>query len=271
MLQKNEAVWARVVFGAATILLILAAVIAADGVLHPQSLQNFGGFKQGLLTLFLFPSWTIGWSFVWLLLLAATCLDTNGFTRRFFGLELVLLAGAMAIWGLWPVLSPKDLDPVRQYHDRSLQLLVSLGLLVVACTLRIWPKWFEARRNFLIGFSASLLLAQSLWQISTTWQWQQFVQAWREVLAAHHGPVSLRDTPFASSRALPFDWNWANPSLSLMMSPDGRVKSIILAPDGPNWQPFDARDLKALPDLRRYGVDYGDYQVGGEQAPVARP
>lgn len=264
MLQKNEPGWARAVFGFVAIFLVLAAIIALDGVLHPQSLENFGGFKQGLQTMFLFPSWTMGWSFVWLMLLWATCLDAKGFTRRFFRWELVVLTGAVMVWGMWPILAPEDLNPVRQYNDRALQLLVPFGLLLVACALRIWPKWFEARRNYLVGFSASLLLAQSLWQISATWQWQRFVREWRDVMAAHSGPVVLQETPFAARQTLRFDWNWANPSLSLMLAPEGRVKSIILPPEGPNWQPFDARDLKALPDLRRYYVDYSDYTNGSK-------
>jgi hypothetical protein len=261
--RKGETGWARVVLGLAAILLILAAGIALDGVRHPQSVENLGGFKHGLQTMFLFPTWTMVWSFVWLVLLLATCMDTDGFSRRWFRLELALLGGGMFIWGSWPLLNPNDLNPERQYVDRALQLLVPFGLLGVAGILCVWPKWFAARRNYLIGFSASLLLAQSLWQISATWQWHGFVGAWRGVLAARSGPVSLKDTPFGGRavgrQAMNFDWNWANPSLSIMLAPAGRVKSIILSPGRSGWQPFEPLNPKDLPKLQQYGLNYDDY------------
>jgi hypothetical protein len=259
----GEKIWARGCLCLAAVLLGVAVVIALDGIRHPQAPDNLGGFKQGLETMFLFPGWTIGWSFAWLFLLAATCIDATGFSRRFFKLELMLLAAAMLVWGLWPVLAPETLNTQLQYDYRAMQLLTPFALLLVGCAINICTKWFAARQNYFVAWSASMLLAQSLWQISATWQWGGFVSAWRGVLTMHSGPVRLQDTPFGGHpvgrQAMNFDWNWANPDLSIMLAPAGHVKSIILSPGTPSWQPFDPLNRKDLPKLQRYGVNYDEY------------
>ncbi len=259
----GEKKWSRVWLGLSAGLLVLSAIIAVDGIRHPQAPDNLGGFKQGLETMFLFPSWTIGWSFVWLFLLAVVCLDGRGFSRRFFKMELVLLATVMLVWGLWPVVAPDRLNTQLQYDYRAMQLFTPFGLLLVGCAVNLCPKWFAARQNYFVAFSASLLLAQSLWHISAVWQWHGFVGAWRSELATHSGPVALKDTTFGGQpighQAMNFDWNWANPDLSLMLAPNGRVKSIILPPSRAGWHPFDPLNPEALPKLQQYGLNYDDY------------
>ena len=173
----GEKKWSRVWLGLSAGLLVLSAIIAVDGIRHPQAPDNLGGFKQGLETMFLFPSWTIGWSFVWLFLLAVVCLDGRGFSRRFFKMELVLLATVMLVWGLWPVVAPDRLNTQLQYDYRAMQLFTPFGLLLVGCAVNLCPKWFAARQNYFVAFSASLLLAQSLWHISAVWQWHGFAVA----------------------------------------------------------------------------------------------
>ena len=258
-----EKIWARIVLAFVTVLFVLAAIIALDGIMHPQSADNLGGFKHGIKWIFLNPTWTTAWSFVWLILMGAVCFGRKIFTIRYFRLELALFAWIIVIWGLGPILHPEDIGADRQYESRPLQLMVPFALMVVAWILSVWPKWFEAQRNYLIGFSASFLLAQSLWMIAATWQWDGFVGIWRGVLASHRGPVSLKDTTFAvpslQGQALNFDWNWANPNLSILLAPQSQVKSIILPSFATPWRPFDPRNPGQLPNLRRYGLNYDEY------------
>jgi hypothetical protein len=262
-IRGGEKMWQRAVLCVAAILLCLAAGIALDGVLYPQSPANLGGFKRGLKWMLIYPNWTMGWSFVWLALMTAVCLGRRGFTQRYYRLELALLAGAIIIWGAWPILKPGNLHPALQHESRPIHLLVPLALLVVSFILAHRPRWLEEQRDYLIGFSSSLLLAQSLWHIAATWQWQGFVGIWRGVLASQTGAVSLSDIPldarFLQGQALRFDWNWANPDLSIMLAPGGKVRAIILPRTRPAWQPFDPLNPQELPDLQRYGVDYGEY------------
>lgn len=262
-IRGGEKAWQRAVLCLAAILLCLAAGIALDGVLYPQSPANLGGFKRGLKWMFIYPSWTMGWSFVWFALMTAVCLRRRGFTVRYYRLGLALLAGAIIIWGAWPILEPDNLNPALQHEYRPIHLLVPLALLAVSFVLAYRPKWLEEQRDYLIGFSSSLLLAQSLWHIAATWQWQEFVGIWRRELASQTGAVSLTDIPFETrflqEQALRFDWNWANPDLSIMLAPDGKVRAIILPRIKPVWRPFDPLNPQELPNLQRYGVDYGNY------------
>jgi hypothetical protein len=259
----GEKTWARVVLGVAAMLLLLSAAIALDGILHPQSLNNLGGFKHGILEIVWHPTWTMIWTLVWFILAAVVCVGGQGFTRNGFGLEKALFAWVMVIWALGPLLHPADTGADRGYELRSLQLMVPFALLVVAWLLSIWPGWFEKRHNYLVCFSASLLLAQSLWVTAATWQWHGFVGMWRGVLVSHRGPVPLADTPFTApspdGQTSNFEWTWANPSLSILLSPQQRVQAMILSEYRPPWQPFDPYDPKSLPNLQRYGIKYDDY------------
>jgi hypothetical protein len=113
-----------------------------------------------------------------------------------------------------------------------------------------------------VAFSASWLLAQSLWHMSVTWQWNGFVGVWRGMLAMQQGPLQLDKTPFAkpslAGQCLRFDWDWANPYLSIMLAPDGQVRSIVRPRNNYSWA-LDPLDPLSLPHLEKFGVDYSLY------------
>lgn len=270
--RSQEPPWARLVLAGSALLLVLAAKIALHGVRYPESPNNLGAFKHGMSQLWLNPTWPMVWTIIWLGLAATVCLSGKGFTTRHFRLEQALFAWAIVVWAMGPILHPESTGAERQHAYRSLQLFVPFGLLVVAWCLSIRPTWFAARQSQLVGFSASLLLAQSLWLLALTWQWHGFVGLWRGVLASHQGPVSLADTPFAVAslrgQTLNFEWNWANPCLSILLSPGPQVQSMILSGTKPPWQPFDPCNPKEFPNLRRYGLSYDDYIAALQKSPV---
>jgi hypothetical protein len=257
--EKN---WSRVAFGLSFVLLISAALIALNSVLHPQDPQNFSGFRTGLRSTLRIPTWTTGWSFIWLFLMGVVCVRGKRFTEPRFKLVISLMVAAIIVWGTWPLVAPTRLHVWRQYDCRPLQLMVPLALLIVAWAMTRKPGWFEWRRPYLVAFSASWLLAQSLWHISTTWQWNEFVGTFRGVLAAQKGPIYLHDTalnrPPVEGHVLTFDWDWAMPSLSIMLAPGGRVRSIML-PESKHSYGLNALDLSQLPPLQKFGVNYSDY------------
>jgi hypothetical protein len=267
--RDGERIWSRVAFGLSYVLLISAALIALDGVLYTQFPENFARFKQGTLTMLLYPPWTMGWSFIWLFLMGVVCVGGWRFTKRQFKLGLTMMAAAIIIWGIWPLLDPGSLSVWRQFQCRPMQLMVPLVLLAVAWAMTRRPGWFESRRPYLVAFSASWLLAQSLWQISATWQWNGFVGICRGVLATQQGPIQLLHRTelekialqrrSLQGQALWFFGGWENPYLSIMLAPSGQVSSIILSPFKPPWEPFDPLDLSSLPQLEKYGVDYSNY------------
>jgi len=253
----------RAVLLLAAALFIIASTIAMKGVLYPEIPANFGDFKHGILAELLSPGWTSAWSGVWILLLLVVLLSPTVRRGIAYRVSLFLLACGLAIWGLGPILVPSLLMPGSQQRARFLELVVPLVLLPVALALSWQPTRLGIYRSWLMRFSASFLLAQSLWQLSATWQWTGFVGTVRGILGSRTGPVLLAATPLADVNAdgyaLGFDWSWANPCLSIALSPGGQVRSLILSPTRPGWQPFDPLDAQQLPRLERYGVDYRRY------------
>lgn len=230
-----------------------------------------GGFKYGVLENFRNPTWPAIWTCVWLLLALLVCISGKGFTRKNVRLEQALFVWAIVIWSCGPIFHPGDTGAERQHEQRSLQLLVPFGLMFIAWLSTLWPKWFAAWRGYLTAFGASLLLAQSLWLMAVTWQWQGFVGVWRGVLVSHRGPVPLADTPFANAslrgQTLNFEWTWANPTLSVMLAPGTNVQAMILSDRQPPWQPFDPANPKTLPDLGKVGMTYDAYLSALQESP----
>jgi hypothetical protein len=66
--RGREKYWARAVLGGAAVLLVLAAVIAFNAILNPGSARNLGGFKYGIMQIVHAPTWSMLWTFVWLVL-----------------------------------------------------------------------------------------------------------------------------------------------------------------------------------------------------------
>jgi hypothetical protein len=269
--DRKETAWARGVCFAAAILFVLAAAIAFAAIHKPANGRELGGFKGDAFVILRNPGWTLKWTALWILLMAGICFS-EGFRRiATKPAALVVLAAAVGLWGAWPLLKPDDLNPARQFNARFLDLAVPLALLPIAIAMAALPKWFESRRGQLAAFSAALLLAQSLWQVSATWQWQRFTGVLRGILVSRTGYLSLSQTPLAPGsvpgRTFHFVggvFDWDNPCLCIALSPGGRVRMMLhSAPDGyaARWQPFDPLNPKTFPDLRRYGVDYSDYQA----------
>ncbi|HEY1791215.1 MAG TPA: hypothetical protein VGJ73_23915, partial [Verrucomicrobiae bacterium] len=274
--DRREIPWARGIFFAATILFIMAAAIAFAAVSKPANGRELGGFRSDAFAILLNPGWTIKWTALWILLIVGICLSERFQRIARHPYALILLVFAIVLWGAWPLIKPDDLNPARQFNARFLDLAVPLALLPVAFAVAAVPKWFESRRQHLVVLSAALLLAQSLWQISATWQWNGFVGALRGVLASRTGYLSLSEThllqgaiPGQSFHFVGGVFDWDNPCLCIALSPDGRVRMMLhSAPDGyaARWQPFDPLNPRTFPDLHRYGVDYHDYQAAIDAA-----
>jgi hypothetical protein len=182
---------------------------------------------------------------------------------------LLLLAGIIVLWGVWPLVSPARLDPSRQYEARFLDLMVPFALLIIAFIISRRPGWIEAQWRSLTNLSAALLLAQSLWHIAATEQWRGYLQVWKALLASHTGVVNLADTPYGQSpavgwQATKFVWPMDARDLSIEISP-AKVKSIIQPAVKIDGELADQFNPQNLPRLERYGVDYSEYLNAGAQ------
>jgi hypothetical protein len=274
-----------------TIFLIASALFAAGvsvglcGVLMPEHHADFSGFKSGSLAMFTHMGWPLCWTAAWIVLAVTAAFSETIWqliSRKpgIFGLIAVVL-----VWGAWPLLAPNSGDTGLQYDHRSLDTLVPLALLPVALILRFRPQWLESKSYCLESLVAALLIAQSIWQMSTAVHWCQDVVRMRQILASHSGIVPVHSTVLAADgmegRDLRrdamggrFDWTW--PSLSLALAPDPNIRSFIcsevfLSPRIRErfWYPYDPLAPKTLPDLRHYGVNYKDYFAAMNSAAAA--
>lgn len=261
IIQGSEKTWSLLVLGLAGALFILATWIALLAVLFPVNLANFGGFKYGFFKMLHHPPWMVQMSLFFAVLFVLLIFSrVEALLLRSVG--LAVLGMAIFLSGAWPFLAPGDIDPVSQHEGRFVNLLVPLALAPLAWIYSVKPDFLVGKQRALVRLSAALLIAQSLWHISATRQWQGYLDIWRHLLATQKGPLNLSryygGQTADGNQSLCFDWFWANPTLSLMVGP-AKVQALVLPGIFVLWQPFDPLDPKSLPQLGRYGIDYSAY------------
>lgn len=273
--EGGAAFWRRLVCLSAAGLFIAATVIAQAGRETMRRHQTYDDFIEGLLHHAVSPPWTLRWSLV-VLLLVALAFWLPGLRQRLRQpAGLLALSALVLLWGLWPLLSPGSLEPKHQHTARFVNLLVPLVFFFLALALAWRPAWFAAGRSAALGLTAAALIAQSLWQIGVTLQWQGYLGTARGLLATREGPVPVSETPLGWSRgdqgqSYRFTWGWALPSLSYALAPRDRVQALLYS-SGEPWQPFDPLDPAALPDLARYGIDDSPYRAALTAEEAAQP
>lgn len=268
IISERERPWQRTVLAGAAVFLIIAVYVAWIGVKYPNVLNPHGlsNFKQGIVTEIIHPGWTVGMSLIWaVLMLAAMYPPVAWFLKHPAAMISTILV--VLVWGLYPVLDPRGLHPAIQYDCRFLDLVVPLALTPVAAVLSFRPQWLATRIPDLVRLSAMMLVAQSLWHLSATYQWDRYIGNWKNMLATKTGPILLAaDTGFNDP-----ELNAADPCLSLLIGPPG-VRSIILPKKHYDhcvtmviqrkrlfWWPFDPFNPQSFPDLIPYGFTYTDY------------
>lgn len=261
-LRQREGRLARTSLAVSGLLLLGSAWLALAGIRATPISGNRDQYLRTSLTLLSAPSWTLAFS---LALVVATVLllwrpRLQQLAERWWAQALLLLL--LAVWGMGPLLAPGLFQPDDQYAARGLNLAVPVLLLPVAFLARRHAAWFDSRRRWLYGAALALLLAQSLWQISATVQWQGYVGAVRVLLAQRQGPVRVEgsplDRPRNGNQVLRFRINWTLPYLSLLLAPDGQVRTLLWAQS--TFQPVDPQNAESIPDLSRYGFRLDAYR-----------
>jgi hypothetical protein len=269
MVRDKECLWRQAVLFAAAVFLIASIYVSWEEIKYPN--PYYTSFKQDAFNQISHPGWTLKMSCLWLALaLGALYRPVAEFLQRRAGLALIGLV--ILVWDAWPLLAPGQFDPQSQYHCRFLELLVPLVLLPVAVILAEKPQWLAAQIPQWTKLAAILLIAQSLWQLSATWQWQGYLRDWNKFLTVKTGPVFLEQIygykTSDNGQALRFDWSWSNPDLGLAVGPR-RVRAIVM-PSTMRDVRFNPLNPRTLPDLSRYGVDYTDYIAALERQKLIR-
>jgi hypothetical protein len=125
-----------------------------------------------------------------------------------------------------------------------------------------WVRSFPLAAPLSRHVIAGIALAQITWQVCASVQWAGYVGIFRSELADRSGLVRYEDTLLARSRiggqALSsIVTGWTNVPMSIVLAPEGRVATIIDAPEDIDWRPLDPRDPRQLP--RVDGIDYDAY------------
>lgn len=261
MISEMERPWQLAVLGTAAVFIVVAIYVAWMGVKHPN-IGNYNGFKRGFFTEIRYPEFTVRMSLLWAsVMLLAMHPSVAAALKRPVGIILLLLI--VLAWGLYPLFEPQHINPAEQYDCRFLDLLVPLALVPVALILSIRPGWLAAKVPDLIWLSAVMLVAQSFWHLSATYQWDRYVRNWKTMLAANSGPIFLPGGSVFTSA----DFSWVNPCESLVLGPS-RVRAIVMPDNAKAWQPFNPLNPQSLPDLTRYGLNYTEYTASLKQQKV---
>jgi hypothetical protein len=132
-----------------------------------------------------------------------------------------------------------------QFNARNHPLLISVPLGVIALLAVTRPHLRLPFRAAAL-FSAWLAAAGILWHVEATRRWSDYISVFRGAFRANSGLVAWEDM----RAALPprdavlfegYSHFWIEPTMSIVLAPDGRVAVIVAARRAAGWYPFDAR------------------------------
>lgn len=158
---------------------------------------------------------------------------------------------------------PVRLEVPLHYRARVLQLVLPPLFAVALFGIAHW-KWSVPAPRLRAAFAVVLALAlfQNGWHVLATHQWSGYLDVFRVELAANSGYLRIQDSALSERRRgrqviEKMNWGWTLPSTSIVLAPEGRVRTIVGDPG--RDRPYDPREPGSLPDLSRYGVDYSGY------------
>lgn len=248
--------------------LLITISIQAWFIYYPRDPNNKAGFIRGLISfLWLFNNGLNVPVLLGLLSLALTCtfslacIFINQVTNRL----IFITSFIFAIFSLYVLLDNfNSIAPSTQFMARGFPgfvafflataLLVVIGVLANELVLRI------AALNAPI--IAALLITNSIWHIASTQKWSNYLDSFQMIISKNQGLISWNNaiTSLSNQSISNFtnmSWPWTNPSMSILMSNNRLVKSIISNPGYNSWQPFDPAIPSTLPypDI----FDYSQY------------
>ena len=162
-----------------------------------------------------------------------------------------------------PWVSDATFSPFPQYMARNQALFIGSALAAVAVVAfhqkipaRIW-----LRPTSLVVIAA-LACAQLSWDLAATHHWRVYMADVRSRLARSEGLISWEQVMALGDADKNRLWQamgfgWTMPSFSVVLQSGAPVRSLIAAPKGTSWQPFDPSNVDNLPRIR--GVDYTAY------------
>jgi hypothetical protein len=140
-----------------------------------------------------------------------------------------------------------------QFQARNQAAFLSVPLAAIAFTSVARPRaqgsWARTPNLIILALLAVATLG---WQSISIKYWSDFIKGFEESLAAHRGLITWEQAlaPLPEGhrqlwrRAV---WPWTNPALSFLLSPEGKVATIIDNPRPVRWKPIDPAFPEDLP------------------------
>ncbi len=244
------------------------SLITSISLIHYPMPENMANFKYSILHFLGNPfkgtfNHSAFLSILTLLFLPLCLIRKESFDKPFKILS-IFFAALIAVGFLHAALFPRWFHPSFHYSARSFYSLLPLFLSPVLLIIRggylsISKKSWE--RAFLV--LTVLACGQIFWQFYLTTQWNRYLNAFREELAAHRGLIAYENSKLPETlnqrHILNMQWGWTYPLMSLLVVPKGRVVSILENKKPLFWEPFDPALPENLPKLERYGISYESF------------
>lgn len=229
------------------LLLALGIPIAVKGILRPQS-GNAQSFVTGTVRILQDPPWTVAMTLCAVVVVVGLVWGARWGRRPL--LLLVPLVLLVAIWGLEPLYRPDQLIVHEQHRARAINVAVPLVALLAVPALTWRRRGFD--RMIRVGsiVAATVLSAQSLWHLSATVHWKNYLRDLGVLLESSSGVMPIAETPLAQRR---FHRPGALPHLCILTSPGGVIRSLLVV-EGRGY--FDFRTPSSYPRLERFGIAY---------------
>ncbi len=271
-----ESKWQRIGFWLLVLWFLVIVAVQIGFVLNPRDPGNRGTFIKDFIAL----NWLISYRDInvpvalgllaILALLVIWLMQLIGLGSTWVKVYSLLVIAAFGLVCLLAVVGTVYFDnylfhPWMQFKARNHSAFVSAPLALIALASLWWPRlqnvWATATNQIILLFLAVGVLG---WHVVATSFWTDYLASFRDVLARQQGLVRFEDV----MRGLPqtqqyrfeqITWDWTNPVLSLLLSPQGKVTTMIAYPSTHvGWQLFDPADPDTLP--KSVWFDTSQYQ-----------
>ena len=234
---------ARWILCAAALCLAIGSLQAGYDILHPRVPANRASFMRDLANLHWL--WTAGAAHIPAIagLLAVACLPLGFLPARF---QIGARAGVIMLFaGLTVAAVALPAAPISAFAGRGNACLIAAGIFgfVLATPHRIWN--LVTLPHVAVMTATLLAVTVTASNIRADLDWMRYRAALHTVLRQSNGLIAFPAAGRASILGRD-SWPWSSPIMSILLAPEGEVRSILLNPTGSGPQPVDPAPLGPL-------------------------